>query len=65
MFRDAKAGFQHTIPLSTNFKLFKHLSMSTSTNFKENSCIAQTKPAHIKAIYEASQNHKPRQLKHT
>ena len=36
MFRDAKAGFQHTIPLSTNFKLFKHLSMSTSANFKEN-----------------------------
>ena len=34
MFRDAKAGFQHTIPLSTNFKLFKHLSMSTSANFK-------------------------------
>jgi 5-methyltetrahydrofolate--homocysteine methyltransferase len=24
-----------------------------------------TNPAHIKAIYEASQNHKPRQLKHT
>jgi len=36
MFDDAKAGFQHTIPLSTNFKVFKHFSMSTSANFKEN-----------------------------
>ncbi len=36
MFEDAKAGFQHTIPLSTNFKVFKHFSMSTSANFKEN-----------------------------
>ena len=36
MFEDAKAGFQHTIPLSTNFKVFKHFSMSSSVNFKEN-----------------------------
>ena len=36
MFEDAKAGLQHTIPLSTNFKVFKHFSMSTSANFKEN-----------------------------
>ena len=36
MFEDAKAGFQQTIPLSTNFKVFKHFSMSTSANFKEN-----------------------------
>ena len=36
MFEAAKAGFQHTIPLSTNFKIFKHFSMSTSANFKEN-----------------------------
>ncbi len=32
MFDDAKAGLQHTIPISTNFKLFKYFSMSTSTN---------------------------------
>jgi len=32
MFDDAKAGMQHTIPISTNFKLFKYFSMSTSTN---------------------------------
>ncbi len=32
MFDDAKAGMQHTIPISTNFKLFKDFSMSTSAN---------------------------------
>lgn len=32
MFDDAKTGVQHTIPISTNFKLFKYFSMSTSTN---------------------------------
>ncbi len=35
MFEDAKAGFQHTIPLSTNFKVFKYFSMSASTSFNE------------------------------
>jgi len=36
MFEDAKAGVQHTIPISTNFKLFKYFSMSTSANFNHN-----------------------------
>ncbi|WP_246282460.1 putative LPS assembly protein LptD [Flavobacterium agri] len=35
MFRDAKTGFQHTIPLSTNFKLFRYFSASTSVNYNE------------------------------
>ncbi len=35
MFDDAKVGMQHTIPLSTNFKLFKYLSLSANTNFQE------------------------------
>lgn len=35
MFEDAKAGFQHSIPLSTNFKLFKYFSLSASTNYNE------------------------------
>lgn len=35
MFDDAKAGFQHSIPLSTNFKVFNHFSVSASTNFNE------------------------------
>jgi len=35
MFKDAKSGFQHSIPLSTNFKLFKHFSVTTSANYNE------------------------------
>ena len=35
MFDDAKAGFQHSIPLSTNFKVFKYFSLSASTNYNE------------------------------
>ncbi|MFA9188442.1 putative LPS assembly protein LptD [Flavobacterium sp. FBOR7N2.3] len=35
MFRDAQIGFQHSIPLSTNFKLFKYFSASTSVNYEE------------------------------
>lgn len=35
MFRDAKIGVEHTIPLSTNFKLFKYFSGSTAVNYKE------------------------------
>ena len=35
MFRDAEVGFQHQIPLSTNFKIFKYFSASTSVNYQE------------------------------
>lgn len=35
MFRDALVGFQHSIPLSTNFKIFKYFSASTSLNYNE------------------------------
>lgn len=35
MFRDAKSGFQHTIPVSTNFKIFKYFSVTTSANYNE------------------------------
>ena len=35
MFKDAKVGFQHSIPLSTNFKVFKHFSVSTGMNYNE------------------------------
>jgi hypothetical protein len=35
MFRDAKMGFQHSIPLSTNFKVFKFFSATTSVNYNE------------------------------
>jgi lipopolysaccharide assembly outer membrane protein LptD (OstA) len=36
MFDDARAGVKHSIPLTTNFKVFKYFSMSASTNFEEN-----------------------------
>ncbi|MBK5191601.1 MAG: LPS-assembly protein LptD [Flavobacteriaceae bacterium] len=35
MFRDANFGAQHSIPISTNFKLFKFLSVSSSANYQE------------------------------
>lgn len=35
MFRDAKSGFKHSIPLSTNFKVFKYFSVSAGTNYNE------------------------------
>ena len=35
MFNDAKIGFQHSIPLSTNFKVFKYFSATTSLNYNE------------------------------
>ncbi|RNC87310.1 MAG: LPS-assembly protein LptD [Winogradskyella sp.] len=36
MFDDALAGMQHTIPLTTNFKLFDYFSVSASTTYQEN-----------------------------
>ncbi len=35
MFRDMKTAFQHSIPLSTNFKVFKYFSASSSVNYNE------------------------------
>ncbi|SNR84057.1 LPS assembly outer membrane protein LptD (organic solvent tolerance protein OstA) [Flavobacterium sp. ov086] len=35
MFRDAQIGMQHTIPLSTNFKIFKYFSAQAATNYQE------------------------------
>ena len=35
MFKNAKVGFQHLIPLSTNFKIFKYFSVSTNVNYQE------------------------------
>ncbi|MEO8773447.1 MAG: putative LPS assembly protein LptD [Gelidibacter sp.] len=36
MFEDARVGMQQSIPISTNFKVFKHFSVSANTNFQEN-----------------------------
>ncbi len=35
MFNDAKVGVQQSIPISTNFKLFKYFSASTALNYNE------------------------------
>lgn len=35
MFKDAKTGISHNIPLSTNFKIFKYFSATASTNYNE------------------------------
>lgn len=35
MFSTAKTGFKHTIPISTNFKLFKYFSVSAGANYEE------------------------------
>lgn len=36
MFRQAKTGFKHSIPISTNFKIFDHFSVSAGANYEEN-----------------------------
>ena len=36
MFDDAVAGMRHSIPLTTNFKVFDYFSVSTNANFEEN-----------------------------
>lgn len=35
MFNDSRIGFKHTIPVSTNFKLFRYASISVNANFDE------------------------------
>ncbi|MDO6759304.1 putative LPS assembly protein LptD [Tamlana sp. 2_MG-2023] len=35
MWDEARAGFQHTIPLTTNFKLFKYFSLSAGSSYNE------------------------------
>ena len=35
MFRDAKTGFQHSIPISTNFKILKYFSVSMGAAYNE------------------------------
>ncbi len=35
MFENMNSGFQHSIPISTNFKIFKYFSASTTVNYEE------------------------------
>ncbi|WP_228851479.1 putative LPS assembly protein LptD [Aegicerativicinus sediminis] len=36
MFQDARVGARHSIPISTNFKVFKYFSVSAGANYEEN-----------------------------
>lgn len=51
MFRDMNTGFQHSIPLSTNFKIFKYFSASTSVNYQETWYLKT-----IEKFYDSEQN---------
>ena len=35
MFENARSGVQHSIPLSTNFKILKHFNLAASANYRE------------------------------
>jgi len=35
MFEDMNSGLQHSIPITTNFKVFDHFSVSTNLNYQE------------------------------
>ncbi|STO11048.1 putative LPS assembly protein LptD [Flavobacterium hibernum] len=50
MFQDAQIGMQHSIPISTNFKLFKYFSAGASTNYQE-TWVTKT----IERTYDAEQ----------
>ena len=50
MFKDAQIGMQHSIPISTNFKLFKYFSAGASTNYQE-TWVTKT----IERTYDAEQ----------
>lgn len=43
MFNAAQIGAQHNIPISTNFKIFKYLSASASTNYRETWVLKSTR----------------------
>ncbi|MEH6406616.1 MAG: putative LPS assembly protein LptD [Leeuwenhoekiella sp.] len=44
MFRDAQMGIQHSIPVTTNFKVLKNLSVSASSNYQESWVFETYKP---------------------
>jgi lipopolysaccharide assembly outer membrane protein LptD (OstA) len=47
MFDDALAGMRHSIPVTTNFKIFNHFSVSTSANFEETWTLKTTRRTNI------------------
>lgn len=51
MFRDAQIGLQQSIPISTNFKIFKYFSAGASSNYQE-TWVTKT----INKNYDSSKN---------
>lgn len=51
MFTDAQIGAQHNIPLTTNFKLFKYLSASAGTNFRETWVLKSTRKRYDESAF--------------
>src|SRR5690606_30092446 len=50
MFNSAQIGAQHSIPLTTNFKILKYLSASAGTNFRETWVLKSTRKRYDETI---------------
>ncbi len=50
MFNDAQIGARHTIPLTTNFKIFKYLSASAGTTYQETWVLKSTRKRYDAAL---------------
>lgn len=50
MFNSAQIGAQHSIPLTTNFKIFKYLSASAGTNFRETWVLKSTRQRYDQTV---------------
>jgi len=50
MFNAAQIGAQHSIPLTTNFKIFKYLSASAGTNFRETWVLKSTRQRYDETV---------------
>ncbi len=52
MFTSAQIGAQHNIPITTNFKIFKYLSASAGTNFRETWVLKSTRKRYEESAFE-------------
>jgi lipopolysaccharide assembly outer membrane protein LptD (OstA) len=50
MFNSAQIGAQHSIPLTTNFKILKYLSASMGTNFRETWVLKSTRKRYDETV---------------
>lgn len=53
MFDDAITGIKHSIPVTTNFKVFNHFSVSANANFEENWTLKTVKKIYDQSIEKA------------